>query len=187
MTGTSQFGVVGLGVMGANLAENVEEHGFSVAVYNRTFEKTQDFLGSPANRGKRFAGAKTYAELAAGLEAPRRILLMVKAGEPVDQAFAELAPHLAPGDIVIDGGNSLFTDTRRREAEWKAKKLAFVGCGISGGEEGARHGPSLMPGGDKAAYEQLRPIFEAIAAKTKSGPCVTWCGPDGAGHFVKMV
>jgi len=181
----SQFGVVGLGVMGANLALNVEEHGFSVAVFNRTFDKTEELLA--ANRGKKLVGARTWAELAPMLETPRRILLMVKAGDPVDEAMRNLEPHLAPGDIVIDGGNSLFMDTRRREAEWRKKKLSFVGCGISGGEEGARHGPSLMPGGEKAAYELLEPILEAIAAKTASGPCVTWCGPDGAGHFVKMV
>jgi 6-phosphogluconate dehydrogenase len=184
-TNKAQFGVVGLGVMGANLALNVEEHGFSVAVFNRTFDKTEEFLA--ANRGKKLAGAQTWADLCAQLETPRRILLMVKAGEPVDEAMRNLEPHLQPGDIVIDGGNSQFMDTRRREAEWKKKKLSFVGCGISGGEEGARHGPSLMPGGERAAYDLLCPILEAIAAKTKSGPCVTWCGPDGAGHFVKMV
>ncbi|MBM4015408.1 MAG: NADP-dependent phosphogluconate dehydrogenase [Planctomycetes bacterium] len=183
--GTASFGVVGLGVMGANLALNVESRGFTVAVYNRTWDKTAEFLA--ANPGKKLIGVRTCAELAAALEAPRRILLMVKAGEPVDQAMAELAPHLKAADIVVDGGNSLFHDTRRREAAWKQKGLCFVGCGISGGEEGARHGPSLMPGGDKGAYERLRPVFEAIAAKTATGSCVTWCGPDGAGHFVKMV
>ncbi len=183
--GSASFGVVGLGVMGANLALNVESRGFTVAVYNRTLEKTAEFLA--ANPGKKLIGVKSYAELAAVLEAPRRILLMVKAGEPVDQAMAELAPHLKAADIVVDGGNSLFHDTRRRDAAWKQKGLCFVGCGISGGEEGARHGPSLMPGGDKAAYERLKPVFEAIAARTATGPCVTWCGPDGAGHFVKMV
>ena len=181
----ASFGVVGLGVMGANLALNVESRGFTVAVYNRTFEKTAEFLA--ANPGKKLVGVKSYAELAAALEAPRRILLMVKAGEPVDQAMAELAPHLQAADIVVDGGNSLFHDTRRREAEWRRKGLCFVGCGISGGEEGARHGPSLMPGGDRAAYTRLEPVLTAIAAKTATGPCVTWCGPDGAGHFVKMV
>ncbi len=183
--GKASFGVVGLGVMGANLAQNVEDHGFTVAVYNRTWDKTAEFLVKCA--GKKFVGVKSYAELAAVVDAPRRILLMVKAGEPVDQAMAELAPHLAPADVVIDGGNSLFHDTRRREAEWKKRGLCFVGCGISGGEEGARHGPSLMPGGDRAAWERLKPVLEAIAAKTATGPCVTYCGPDGAGHFVKMV
>jgi 6-phosphogluconate dehydrogenase len=183
--GTSQFGVVGLGVMGANLALNAEEHGFSTAVYNRTWDKTAEFLSN--HRGKRLVGARSYEEFAAALETPRRILLMVKAGDPVDQATAELAPHLQAADIVIDGGNSLFLDTRRREAEWKKKGLCFVGCGISGGEEGARHGPSLMPGGDKSAWERLKPVLEAISAKTERGPCVTYCGPDGAGHFVKMV
>ncbi len=183
--GGAQFGVVGLGVMGANLALNVEEHGFAVAVFNRTWVKTAEFLA--ANRGNKLLGVRSYGELAAALEKPRRILLMVKAGDPVDQAMGELAPHLSPDDVVIDGGNSLFHDTRRREAAWKQKGLCFVGCGISGGEEGARHGPSLMPGGDRAAYERLRPVLEAIAAKTASGACVTWCGPDGAGHFVKMV
>ncbi len=184
-TGKSQFGVVGLGVMGANLALNIEEHGFPVAVYNRSWDATETFLA--ANPGKKLVGAKNYAELAAALETPRRILLMIKAGDPVDQATSELAPHLQASDIVIDGGNSLFTDTRRREAEWKKKGLCFVGCGISGGEEGARHGPSLMPGGDRGAWEKLKPVLESIAAKTERGPCVTYCGPDSAGHFVKMV
>ena len=183
--GKSQFGVVGLGVMGANLALNVEEHGFTVAVYNRSWDKTAEFLAQ--HRGKRLIGARTYAEFAATLETPRRILLMVKAGDPVDQATVELAPHLQAADIVIDGGNSLFTDTRRRESEWKKKGLCFVGCGISGGEEGARHGPSLMPGGDKSAWERLKPVLEAISAKTERGPCVTYCGPDNTDHFVKMV
>lgn len=182
---TASFGVVGLGVMGANLALNVESRGFTVAVYNRTWDKTAEFLA--ANPGKKLIGVKSYAELATVLEAPRRILLMVKAGEPVDAAMKELAPQLKAADIVVDGGNSLYHDTRRRETEWKKLGLCFVGCGISGGEEGARFGPSLMPGGDKAAYERLKPVFEAIAAKTATGACVTWCGPDGAGHFVKMV
>jgi 6-phosphogluconate dehydrogenase len=185
MANSASFGVVGLGVMGANLALNIESRGCTVAVYNRTWDKTAEFLA--ANPGRKLIGARSCAELAAMLDAPRRILLMVKAGEPVDQAMSELAPHLKAQDIVVDGGNSLYHDTRRREAEWKKRSLCFVGCGISGGEEGARHGPSLMPGGDKAAYERLKPVLEAIAARTSTGPCVTWCGPDGAGHFVKMV
>jgi 6-phosphogluconate dehydrogenase len=185
MAASASFGVVGLGVMGANLALNVESRGYTVAVYNRTFDKTAEFLAK--NPGKKLVGVKSYAELAAVLETPRRILLMVKAGEPVDSAMGELAPHLKASDIVVDGGNSLFHDTRRREAEWKKRALCFVGCGISGGEEGARFGPSLMPGGERSAWERLKPVFEAIAAKTESGACVTYCGPDGAGHFVKMV
>src|SRR6185369_14073153 len=132
-------------------------------------------------------GTKSLQEFVNALESPRRILMMIKAGDPVDQMLAKLAPLLSPGDIVIDGGNSFFKDTQRREAEWRAKGLNFFGMGVSGGEEGARHGPSLMPGGSRDAYEHVKDTLEAISAKSDSGPCVTYIGPDGAGHFVKMV
>src|SRR6266404_5843241 len=180
----AQFGVVGLGVMGENLAFNIEEHGFPVAVWNLETEWVDKFLKKSS--GKRFIGTKTLKEFTQSLARPRRILIMIKAGDPVDQTLEKLAPLLEPGDIVIDGGNSWFKDTQRREAAMRGK-LNFFGMGVSGGEEGARHGPSLMPGGARQAYEHVKPILQAIAAKTDSGPCVTYVGPDGAGHFVKMV
>jgi 6-phosphogluconate dehydrogenase len=180
------FGIVGLEVMGRNIALNIEEKGFPIAVYNRTYAKTEDFINNFA-RGKNAKGARTIQEFVQLLERPRRILLMVKAGGPVDAVINELKPHLEEGDIVIDGGNSLFTDTERRVKELEGTGIKFFGMGVSGGEEGARHGPSLMPGGDKEAYEHLRPILEKIAAKSDSGPCVSYCGSKGAGHFVKMV
>ena len=181
-----EFGLVGLGVMGENLAMNVERNGFSVAVYNRDWDKTESFLGGRA-AGKRFVGAKTLEELAAQVERPRRILLMVKAGQPVDDVAAGLRPHLAPGDVIIDGGNSHYPDTDRRIAELDPTGIKFFGMGVSGGEEGALWGPSLMPGGDRKTYDHLEPIFTKIAAKADSGPCVTHCGSRSAGHFVKMV
>ncbi len=181
-----EFGLVGLGVMGENLAMNVERNGFSVAVYNRDWDKTESFLGSRA-AGKRFVGAKTLAELAAQVERPRRILLMVKAGSPVDDVAAALRPHLEPGDVIIDGGNSHYPDTDRRIAELDPTGIKFFGMGVSGGEEGALWGPSLMPGGDRKTYDHLEPILTKIAAKADSGPCVTYFGVGSAGHFVKMV
>ena len=183
---TAQFGVIGLGVMGANLALNLDDHGYAVALWNHTPATVGSFLGREgANR--RFLGAETLENLARVVAPPRRILLMVKAGEPVDEMLDRLAPYLAPGDVVIDGGNSFFRDTQRREAAMGAHGIGLVGMGVSGGEDGARYGPSLMPGGTRAAYDLLRPILESIAAKTDSGPCVTYVGPDGAGHFVKMI
>jgi len=181
------FGVIGLEVMGRNVAQNVERNGFSVAVYNRTWEKTQDFLDGPA-KGKNFKAGKTEAEFCALLERPRKILVLVKAGKPVDLVIEALKPHLQPGDIVIDGGNSLYTDTERRVAALEPTGIKFFGMGVSGGEEGALWGPSLMPGGDKEAYKHLEPILTKIAAKAESdgAPCVTYCGSGGAGHFVKM-
>ncbi len=179
------FGIIGLAVMGRNLALNIEEHGFPVVAWNLEQEGTTAFLAE--NPGKRLRGVATLAELVAALPRPRRILVMIKAGAPVDSLLDQLAPLLAEGDTVIDGGNSFFLDTRRREEAWRARGLCFMGSGVSGGEEGARRGPSLMPGGDRAAWERVRPVLEAIAARTESGPCVTYCGPDGAGHFVKMV
>jgi 6-phosphogluconate dehydrogenase len=180
------FGVIGLEVMGRNVAQNVERNGFSVAVYNRTWEKTEDFMNGPA-KGKNFKAGKTEAEFCALLEKPRKILVLVKAGKPVDLVIDALKPHLEPGDIVIDGGNSLFTDTERRVAALAPTGIKFFGMGVSGGEEGALWGPSIMPGGDKDAYKHLEPILTKIAAKADDGaPCVTYCGSGGAGHFVKM-
>jgi 6-phosphogluconate dehydrogenase len=182
----AELGVIGLGVMGENLALNVTDHGFRVALWDRTEAKVVSLIqrGGP---DRPWLGTKTLEEFTAAFAEPRRILLMIKAGAAVDEMLDKLTPLLAPGDVVIDGGNSFFSDTQRREAAMRARGVHFVGMGVSGGEEGARHGPSLMPGGVRAAYDYLRPILEAIAAKTDSGPCVTYVGPDGAGHFVKMV
>jgi 6-phosphogluconate dehydrogenase len=182
---TSQFGMIGLGVMGANLALNIEEHGFSVAFWNREAEKSIEFCN--ANPGKKLTATRTLAEFAQALERPRRIMMMIKAGSPVDETLDKLLPLLEAGDVVIDGGNSWFKDTQARAARLLAHNLHFVGAGVSGGEEGARHGPSLMPGGTPESWESIRDVFEAIAARSDSGPCVTYCGTDGAGHFVKMV
>ena len=178
------FGMIGMAVMGRNLAMNIADHGFSVAVYNRN----QDTLKEAVDwsNGK-LHGKATLEELVAALDSPRKIMLLIKAGKPVDRVMEQLKPLLNEGDIVIDGGNSWFEDTRRREKDYAEAGLRFFGVGVSGGEDGARHGPSMMPGGDKNAYQELKPVFEAIAAKTDSGPCVTHIGPDGAGHYVKMV
>jgi 6-phosphogluconate dehydrogenase len=178
----SALGVIGMAVMGRNLAYNILDHGYSVAVYNRELD-----MMAEAVKGTALVPTKDLRELVSVLERPRRILMMIAAGAPVDSVLDQLGPLLEPGDIVIDGGNSWFEDTRRREAALAEKGFFFFGVGVSGGEEGARHGPSLMPGGDPKAYEQIQPVLEAIAAKTDSGACVTHVGPDGAGHFVKMV
>jgi 6-phosphogluconate dehydrogenase len=183
MTGT--FGVIGLGTMGRNLALNIEEHGFPVVVWNLETEWTDAFVKEHA--AAKFTGAATLDALVAALEPPRRIMMMIPAGAPVDQMIEKLTPLLSPGDILIDGGNSYFEDTRRRETLLRDRTLHFVGCGVSGGEEGARFGPSIMPGGSDDAWSRIRDVLEAIAAKTEAGPCVTHVGPDGAGHFVKMV
>ena len=180
------FGIVGLEVMGRNLALNVERNGYPIAVYNRTTEKMDHFINVLA-KGKNAKGGKTPAEFVALLEKPRKILLMVKAGKPVDAVIAELKPLLEPGDILIDGGNSLFTDTERRVKELQPTGIRFFGMGVSGGEEGALWGPSMMPGGDQEAYKHLEPILTKVAAKSDSGPCVAYLGAGGAGHFVKMV
>jgi len=183
----ANIGLVGLGVMGQNLVLNMERNGFKVAVYNRTAEKTRLFLEGEA-KGKAIFGVYSYAELMKSLEKPRRILLMVKAGKPVDDVIAEITPYLEMGDILIDGGNSYFLDTERRNTELSGEGYNFIGTGVSGGEEGALWGPSIMPGGQVEAWDALRSIFEAIAAKADDGePCVSYIGPRGAGHFVKMV
>ena len=181
----AQFGIIGLAVMGENLARNVEDHGFTVAVWNREPQKTDQFM--KASEGKNFVPAKTLEELVQSLERPRKIMMMIKAGAPVDQTIEKLTPLLEDGDIIIDGGNSWFKDTQERTQRLESKGLHFVGSGVSGGEEGARFGPSLMPGGSLHAWQSIQPVFEAIAAKSDSGACVAHCGPDGAGHFVKMV
>ena len=183
-TPLADFGVIGLAVMGANLARNVADHGFRVAVWNRDRTKVDRLL---AEGDGEFAAPAELADFVRTIERPRPILLMVKAGGAVDKVIESLLPHLDEGDILIDGGNSWFRDTDRRERELAAKGIRFVGMGVSGGEKGARYGPSIMPGGEAAAYERLRPVLEAIAARTDAGPCVTHVGPGGAGHFVKMV
>ena len=182
---SSQFGMVGLGVMGANLALNVADHGFTVAVWNRESDKARKFCAD--NPGKNIVWKESLADFVGELERPRRIMLMIKAGAPVDEMLDKLIPLLADGDVVIDGGNSWFKDTQLRAKRLIAEGLHFVGAGVSGGEDGARFGPSLMPGGTRESWATMQEIFNAIAAKSDSGPCVTYCGPDGAGHFVKMV
>jgi len=183
---TCDIGVIGLAVMGQNLALNLERNGYQVAVYNRTSERTRQFL-TERGQEKRLVGCETLAELAAHLKRPRRVLMMVKAGNPVDQVIAELLPYLEPGDILIDGGNSFFRDTERRLQEVEAKGLLYLGMGISGGEEGALKGPSLMPSGHRQAYQVLEGMLQAIAAKVDGEPCVTYLGHGGGGHYVKMV
>lgn len=181
-----KLGIIGLAVMGENLALNIERNGFPIAVYNRTYDKTEAFLKGRAH-GKQIVGAKTIPEFVASLDRPRKILMMVKAGQPVDAVIEELRPHLEPGDILIDGGNSHYPDTDRRIAALELTGIKFFGMGVSGGEEGALWGPSLMPGGDRETYKELEPILTRIAAKADSGPCVTYIGAGSSGHFVKMV
>ena len=180
----AQVGVIGMAVMGRNLALNINDHGFTVAVFNRDPKLT---AAAVAESGGTMIATTSLQDLVGRLERPRKIVMMIKAGAPVDQVMGDLQPLLDSGDIVVDGGNSWYEDTQRREKTYAAAGLRFVGTGVSGGEDGARHGPSIMPGGATDAYAALAPIFEAIAAKTDSGPCVTHVGPDGAGHFVKMV
>jgi len=181
------FGVIGLAVMGENLALNVESRGFPIAVYNRTASKTKEFMETRAV-GKDVKAAYSLEEFVQILERPRKILVMVKAGPPVDAVIEQLKPLLEEGDMIIDGGNSLYEDTERRTRDLESTtKLGFVGMGVSGGEEGALHGPSLMPGGTEFAYRELEPILTKIAAQVDDGPCVTYVGPGGAGHYVKMV
>jgi 6-phosphogluconate dehydrogenase len=184
---SAQIGVTGLAVMGANLARNLARNGFTVALHNRSVEKTDTLLAKHGDEGE-FVRTETLQELVDALEKPRRVLIMVKAGAPVDAVVDQLVPLLEEGDIVIDGGNSHYQDTRRREAALAEKGLHFVGVGVSGGEEGALNGPSIMPGGSKESYDALGPLLEKISAKADDGaPCCAWIGTDGAGHFVKMV
>src|SRR5687768_11438115 len=182
------FGVIGLEVMGRNIALNIERNGFPIAVFNRTFSKTQAFLDGPA-KGKNAKGAEKIEDFVKLLTRPRRVLMMVKAGDATDATINWIKPFLEPGDILIDGGNALYNDTERRARELAPTGIKFFGMGVSGGEEGALWGPSIMPGGDRESYEHLRPILEKIAAKAPEDgkPCVTYIGSGGAGHFVKMV
>ena len=185
VTMKSDFGLIGLAVMGQNLVLNVESHGFQVSVYNRTTAVTDEFVAR--HPGKKLVGAATLEAFVESLSTPRKIQIMVKAGAPVDAVIEQLIPLLSPGDIVIDGGNSLYTDTERRDAYLTSKGLRFIGAGVSGGEEGARKGPSIMPGGPASTWEVMQPIFEAISAKVDGEPCVIHIGPGGAGHYVKMI
>ncbi|MCB0965578.1 MAG: decarboxylating NADP(+)-dependent phosphogluconate dehydrogenase [Ilumatobacter sp.] len=183
----ADIGLIGLAVMGQNLVLNMSDHGFTVAVYNRTASVTDEFV---SGRGQRdtIVGCGTLDELVASLKPPRRVMMMVQAGAAVDAVIDHLSALLDPGDIIIDGGNSLYTDSIRRTAEVEGRGLRYIGTGVSGGEEGARHGPSIMPGGSAAAWRFVEPIFQAVAAKTADGtPCCDWVGADGAGHYVKMV
>jgi 6-phosphogluconate dehydrogenase len=179
--------LIGLAVMGQNLVLNMNDHGFKVAVFNRTVSKVDDFLANEA-KGTQVVGAHSIEELTSLLKRPRRVMLMVKAGDTVDHMIDQIAPHLEAGDIIIDGGNSLYTDSNRRTKDLAAKGILFIGTGVSGGEEGARHGPSIMPGGNPAAWPHVKDILQSIAAKVEDGtPCCDWVGEEGAGHFVKMV
>lgn len=187
MNNLSDIGLIGLAVMGENLVLNMESKGFSVSVYNRTLQKVDDFIAGRAS-GKRIKGTYSIEELVSSLKRPRKIMIMVKAGKAVDDMIETLIPHLDKGDIIIDGGNTHFPDTNRRTAYVESKGLLFIGTGVSGGEEGALLGPSIMPGGSIAAWPEVKPIFQAIAAKVDDGtPCCDWVGENGAGHFVKMV
>jgi 6-phosphogluconate dehydrogenase len=186
-TPLGDIGLIGLAVMGQNLVLNMNDHGYTVVVYNRTTSKVDEFLANEA-KGTNVQGAHSIQELVAKLKRPRRVMMLVKAGQPVDDFIAQITPHLEPGDIIIDGGNSLFDDTNRRQRELEAKGLLFIGTGVSGGEEGARRGPSIMPGGSPAAWPHVKDIFQSISAKVENGsPCCDWVGEEGAGHYVKMV
>ncbi|OQB86252.1 MAG: 6-phosphogluconate dehydrogenase, NADP(+)-dependent, decarboxylating [Planctomycetes bacterium ADurb.Bin126] len=193
MAAQADLGLIGLAVMGQNLVMNMSDHGFTVAVFNRTVSKVDDFKNGEAKDRDNIIGTHSIEEFVAALKRPRRAMLLVKAGQAVDQFIEMLIPHLEPGDIIIDGGNSNFNDTVRRTKYVESKGLLYIGTGVSGGEEGARHGPSIMPGGSPAAWPHVKPIFQAVSAKAldpKTGtqePCCDWVGEDGAGHFVKMV
>ena len=182
----ADIGLIGLAVMGQNLVLNMADHGYRVAVYNRTTSKVDEFIDGPA-AGMNIVGTHSLEQLVSELQKPRKLMLMVKAGEVVDRFIESLLPLLEPGDLIIDGGNSYYPDTTRRTAYLKEQGLRFIGTGISGGEEGARHGPSIMPGGDPEAWPLVKDIFQSIAAKVNGAPCCQWVGEDGAGHFVKMV
>jgi 6-phosphogluconate dehydrogenase len=181
------IGLIGLAVMGQNLVLNMNDHGYKVAVFNRTVSKVDDFINNEA-KGTQVVGAHSVEEMCGMLKLPRRVMIMVKAGDVVDQTIDHVRPYLEKGDIIIDGGNSLFTDSNRRTKDLAAKGILFIGTGVSGGEEGARFGPSIMPGGNPEAWPHVKEIFQAIAAKVEDGtPCCDWVGEDGAGHYVKMV
>ncbi|WP_404302052.1 NADP-dependent phosphogluconate dehydrogenase [Paenibacillus sp. DP01] len=180
-----QIGVIGLAVMGKNLALNIESRGFTVSVFNRSPEKTHDLIKEA--EGKKLTGTFSIEEFVNSLESPRKILIMVQAGKATDATIEQLVPHLDKGDIIIDGGNAYFPDTQRRSKELEEKGLRFIGTGVSGGEEGALNGPAIMPGGQESAYKLVEPILTAISAKVDGDPCCTYIGPDGAGHYVKMV
>jgi 6-phosphogluconate dehydrogenase len=183
----ADLGLIGLAVMGQNLVLNMDDHGFTVAVFNRTVSKVDDFINGNA-KGTKVLGTHSIEELVSVLKRPRRVMLMIKAGQPVDDFIELLVPHLEEGDIIIDGGNSNYNDTIRRTSYVESKGLLYIGTGVSGGEEGARHGPSIMPGGSPEAWSHVKPIFQAIAAKVEDGvPCCDWVGENGAGHYVKMV
>jgi 6-phosphogluconate dehydrogenase len=182
----ADIGLIGLAVMGQNLVLNMNEHGYRVAVFNRTTSKIDDFLAGPA-KGTRVVGTRSIDELVGALARPRKVMLMVRAGDVVDHFIETLAPHLEPGDCIIDGGNSHFPDSVRRTRALAEKGILFVGTGVSGGEEGARHGPSIMPGGNPGAWPLVKDIFQSIAAKVDGIPCCQWVGDEGAGHYVKMV
>src|SRR5438067_4936571 len=185
--GSCDIGLIGLAVMGQNLVLNMNDHGFKVAVFNRTVSKVDDFIQNEA-KGTQVVGAHSAEELCKLLKRPRRVMVMVKAGEVVDQTIEHVLPYLEKGDIIIDGGNSLYTDSDRRAKELAEKGILFIGTGVSGGEEGARFGPSIMPGGNKEAWPAVKEIFQSIAAKVSDGtPCCDWVGEEGAGHYVKMV
>ena len=186
MNTKADIGLIGLAVMGENLVLNMESKGFTVAVYNRTTTKVDDFLNG-RGKGKNFIGAHTIADLCASLKRPRKVMMLVKAGQAVDDFIEQVIPHLDPGDVIIDGGNTHFPDTIRRTAHVESKGLLYIGTGVSGGEEGALLGPSIMPGGTPAAWPLVKPIFQAICAKADGEPCCDWVGENGAGHFVKMV
>ena len=187
MEARADLALIGLAVMGQNLILNMNDHGFTIVAYNRSTDKVDQFLANEA-KGTQVIGAHSIAEMVALLKKPRRVMMLVKAGQPVDDFIEQLIPHLEKGDIIIDGGNSLFEDTNRRQKYVESKGLLYVGTGVSGGEEGARHGPSIMPGGSPAAWPYVKDIFQAVAAKVDDGsPCCDWVGEMGAGHYVKMV
>ena len=182
----AHFGLIGLGVMGENLVLNAERNGFSSVVYNRTYAKTEDFLKG-RGAGKQIIGATTLDDFISKLQRPRRILMMIKAGDPIDAMIEQISPLLEEGDLLIDGGNSLYTDTERRVAQLESKSFGYIGMGVSGGAKGALEGPSMMPGGTKTAYDSIESLVRKMAAQVDDGPCVTYIGPGGAGHFVKTV
>jgi len=182
----ADIGLIGLAVMGQNLALNMNDHGYTVTVFNRTTSKVDEFLAGPA-KGSKIIGSHDLAEFFKCLKKPHIVMLMVKAGAPVDEFIEHCMPYLSKGDVIIDGGNSLFTDTNRRVKDLQQKGIIFIGSGISGGEEGARNGPSIMPGGNPAGWPLIKNIFQSIAAKADGEPCCDWVGEDGAGHYVKMV